>query len=417
MEQELTMITQNERQVLRGLAQKVAEIAALPIQGRRVNLWRCFNSLMPKRPMVLAYPEGGWRDLIPEKMVVCQNPILREWELVLRKKIYQFENIHDDQPVTEFFDIGWVVDFGDYGFKEEDLRTSDLGSFTWNPPIKTYDDVKKLHIRQMQIDRNETLRRVDMAKELFGDILKVRVHGPLWWSLGMTEKLIKLRGLEQVMMDMYDNPQLLHDIMKLLQEDTIKMIEACEKEKILSGNSGPDDFVGSAGVGAINELPAPNFEGNIRIRDMWVLGESQELVGVGADQFYEFALQYQIPILKRFGLICYGCCEPLDNKFDLIIKHLPRLRRVSVSPWCNREIAAEKLADRYIYSWKPNPSDICGPNVDYSFMENQIKETLQIAKGCCIEIIMKDTHTFNGDAQRITTWSQIASRIAKESVR
>ncbi|MHB9071396.1 MAG: hypothetical protein ACYC54_13645 [Sedimentisphaerales bacterium] len=416
MEQELKSMTSQERTILRELAKRLAEIAALPVQAERIGLWKSFNSLMPKRPMVLAYPEGGWRDLLPESVLVCQNEILRDWEITLRKKIYQFERIHDDHPVTDFFNIGWVVAFGDYGLHEENMRTSELGSFTWEPPVKSCEDVKKLHFRSIQIDRQETARRTDMAKQLFGDILRIRTHGPLWWSLGMTGTLIKLRGLEQIMMDMYDNPQLLHDLMKLLQDDTINFIETCEREKILSENYGSDDFVGSAGVGATNELPAPDFNGRIRMRDTWVLGESQEMVGVGPEQFYEFALQYQIPILNRFGLVCYGCCEPLDSKFDLLIKNLPRLRRVSVSPWCDRRIAAQKLTDKYIYSWKPNPADICGPSVDYDFFERQIRETLDIAKGCCVEIVMKDTHTFNGDIQRIAKWSKIASQIAEESV-
>ena len=145
---------------------------------------------------------------------------------------------------------------------------------------------------------------------------------------------------------------------------------------------------------------------------MWVLGESQELVGVGPDQFDEFALQYQLPILNKFGLVCYGCCEPLDSKFDLIIENIPKLRRVSISPWSDRSVAAEKLKDRYIYSWKPNPATICGKDVDYKQLEDDIRQTLDIAQGCCVELIMKDTHTFQGDPSRITQWSRIASDIA-----
>jgi len=403
-----------ERDILRRLAQRVAEIAAMPIQTQRINLWKSFNSLMPKRPMVLAYPEGGWRELLPESVLQCSNSLLREWELILRKTIYQFEHIYDDQPVTNFFNIGWVVSIGDYGLKEKNIRTAELGSFGWEPPVKTIEDVDKLHFRTIQVNRQETNRRVQLAKDIFGDILKIRIYGPLWWSLGLTGELIKLRGLEQVMLDIYENPELLHRLMTLLRDDALNMLNIFEKEDIFSLNSGPDDFVGSAGIGATDELPAPDFGGHVRPRDMWVLGESQEFVGIGPDHFHEFALQYQLPILERFGLICYGCCEPLDKKFDLLIKNIKRLRRVSVSPWCNRRIAAEKLCNKYIYSWKPNPSTICGGSVDYKQLEKDIQETLDIAKGCCVEIVMKDTHTFNGDVQRITKWSQIASCLTQK---
>jgi hypothetical protein len=68
-------------------------------------------------------------------------------------------------------------------------------------------------------------------------------------------------------------------------------------------------------------------------------------------------LPYQLPILSRFGLNCYGCCEPLDKRWEYV-KQIPRLRRVSVSPWSNRAFMAEQLGANYILSMKPNPADL-----------------------------------------------------------
>ncbi|MFW9973613.1 MAG: hypothetical protein ACFFDF_25760, partial [Candidatus Odinarchaeota archaeon] len=45
----------------------------------------------------------------------------------------------------------------------------------------------------------------------------------------------------------------------------------------------------------------------------------------------------------KFGLLSYGCCEPLDQKFDVVIRSFPNLRRISVAPWTNREVAAARL--------------------------------------------------------------------------
>jgi hypothetical protein len=248
-----------------------------------------------------------------------------------------------------------------------------------------------------------------------GDILRVRLHGALWWSCGLTQTLIALRGLEQAMVDMHEDPQLLHRLMAFLRDAKLWELELLEREGVLSLNNGPDDYVGSGGVGCTDELPAAGFDGHVQMRDMWVLGESQEFVGVGPEQYHQFALQYQLPILNRFGLVCYGCCEPLDRKFDLVIEHIPKLRRVSVSPWCERAVAAEKLGSRYVYSWKPNPATICGPAVHYEALEKDIRRTIEAARGCCLEIVMKDTHTFQGDPQRIARWSAIASRLALEA--
>ena len=404
-----------EAAVLRGLAAAVAAAAELPVQAERTRLWKGFNALRPERPMVLAFPEGGWRELVRLEVIECDDPLLRNWEMQLRQTLFRHEHLEDDWPVTRFFDVGWVVRSSGLGLEETRIRSEELGSYRWDAPVKSPEDMEKLHLPGVEVDRDETTRRVELAQSIFRDILDVRAHGPLWWTCGLTWTLINLRGLEQVMVDMYENPGLLHRLMAFLRDAKLHELEALEREGALSLNNGPDDYVGSGGVGATDELPAEGFGGRVRMQDMWVLGESQEFVGVGPSLFDEFALQYQLPILNRFGLVCYGCCEPLDHKFDLIIGHIPRLRRVSVSPWCDRGLAAQKLGDRFIYSWKPNPATICGPSVDYEALERDVRTTLEMTPGCCIEMVMKDTHTFQGDPTRIGRWCAMASRLAAEA--
>ena len=73
--------------------------------------------------------------------------------------------------------------------------------------------------------------------------------------------------------------------------------------------------------------------------------------------FGEFIFPYQLPLLERFGLNCYGCCEPLDRRWS-VVKQVPRLRRVSVSAWADWAKMAELLGDRYIFSLKPRPVDL-----------------------------------------------------------
>ncbi len=60
-----------------------------------------------------------------------------------------------------------------------------------------------------------------------------------------------------------------------------------------------------------------------------------------------------------FGLGCYGCCEPMDRKYDVVFRHITNLRRISVSPWSDVELAAENIRDRAIFSWKPDPARLC----------------------------------------------------------
>ena len=42
--------TKQEREILRGLAGQVAEIAALPVQQETIALWKALNGLKPVGP-------------------------------------------------------------------------------------------------------------------------------------------------------------------------------------------------------------------------------------------------------------------------------------------------------------------------------------------------------------------------------
>ena len=171
-------------------------------------------------------------------------------------------------------------------------------------------------------------------------------------------------------------------------------------------------YVGSGGLGWSDELPGAGFTGQVRTQDMWTLGESQESVGVSPRMFAELIFPYQLPLLERFGLTCYGCCEPVDNRWP-ILKQIPNLRRVSVSPWSDRAKMAENLGDRYIFSMKPNPASLAMETFDEERIRQGLRRDLQLAKGCHVEIIMKDNHTIRRDPSRVVSWVKIAREEAE----
>jgi hypothetical protein len=144
---------------------------------------------------------------------------------------------------------------------------------------------------------------------------------------------------------------------------------------------------------------------------MWGFAESQETVGVSPGMFAEFVFPYQLAILERFGLNCYGCCEPVDSRWH-ILKEIPRLRRVSVSPWANLPAMAEMLGDAYICSIKPNPADLAMDTFDEDRIRANLREALSITRHCHTEIIMKDNHTIRNDPQRVIRWARIAKEEA-----
>ena len=74
------MATVREKEVLRGLAGRVREIAELPEQKARRQRWYNHNDLKGERPLVLCFPEGAWRELVTEADLICEDNLLRQWE-------------------------------------------------------------------------------------------------------------------------------------------------------------------------------------------------------------------------------------------------------------------------------------------------------------------------------------------------
>ncbi|MBZ0287537.1 MAG: hypothetical protein K8I30_07975, partial [Anaerolineae bacterium] len=381
-------------------------LAVRPTEQAKRELWRRHNRLEKTRPIVFCDPENSWHEILPAEALRCTNPIARDWEFHLRKQIFWGEQMGDDYTVEPYFNVAHVHSKPDWGLVEQVVGGEHGGAYTWDSPIQTEADIDRLHAPTCKIDFDATNALAARAELLFGDLLRVRIKTTWWWTLGMTWTLANLRGLEQIMFDMLDNPHLLHRLMAVLRDGTLKMIHDLEAASLLYLNND-GTYVGSGALGWSDELPQPDFNGYVRPKDMWALAESQETVSISPRMFNDFVLPYQMPILELFGLTCYGCCEPLDNRWKYV-KTIPNLRRVSVSPWANREFMAGQLEDRYIFSMKPNPADLAMDTVDEDRIRAILRHDLEVSRGCHVEIVLKDTHTIRHEPQRVIRYVQIA---------
>jgi len=412
-------VSERDRTILRDLAKRVAEIAAMPEQAEKARLWTACNDLKPERPMI--YADQFWRDADRAWLALaCEDAALHGFEAALRRRIIRHEHIHDDCPIRNTFDVciqATESGYDDYGLKLETTSTGrEGGAYHIEPVIRTEEDLEKLHFRPIRLLPKETDLEAERAHDLFGDVLEVRRKGRTGWRYGLTRVLIHMRGLDQMMFDMCENPDMMHHLMTFLRDDYMREIDVYEEAGEVSLNNEPDNGCGSGGLAPTDDLPGEDLDGDKpSVRHCFCWGESQETVGVGPGHFDEFVLAYQLPLLERFGLVDYGCCEALDHKLDLLIEKVPKLRWVSVSPWANRALAAEKLGGNYVYVYKPNPSRICAETPDWEAAERDIRETVEIARGCPMHIVMKDVQTLCGEAERITRWTDMAARIVRET--
>ncbi len=401
-----------DREVLRRLAGQVAELAARPIEAEKRELWYQHNDLKPTRPVIFCDPENGWVEIIPPNSLECQNSVARTWEMTLRKEIFWGTQMGDDYVIEPFFNIPAVYTGLDWGLKEERVggEMGGASAIRWESPVKSEDDLQRLRFPEVKVDWPLTQRLLDLANEAVGDYLTVRLKTFWWWTLGMTLDLALLRGLGQIMYDLVENPELIHRLMSFLRDGTLHLLAQLEEQNLLALNN--DGYVGSGGLGYTHELPQPDFNGKVRPIDMWGFAESQETTAISPKMFAEFVFPYQLPILERFGLNCYGCCEPLNKRWTTI-SQIPRLRRVSVSPWADLADMADKLGDRYVFSMKPSPTDLAMDQFDEDKIRQDLRNALRITRGCHVEVIMKDNHTIRHDPRRVIRWVQIAKEEAE----
>lgn len=404
-------IDAHDRAVLSDLAAQVAELSARAVEAEKRELWYQHNALKPTRPMVYCDPENGWNEIITSGDLECVGELARQWEMTLRKEIFWATQIRDDRVIQPYFDVAHVYTESDWGMHETKIGGEDGGSYIWDAPLKSFDMLDQLRYPRIHVDQEATSQILALADETLGARLRVRLKTAWWWTLGMTGTLVNLRGLAQIMYDMLDAPAQLHRLMAFLRDGTLARLDFLERNGLLSLNND-GAYVGSGGFGWTHELPQADFAGQVRTVDLWGFAESQETVGVSPAMFEEFVLPYQLPILSRFGLNCYGCCEPLDKRWH-IVQRIPHLRRVSVSAWADVSRMAEALGDRFIFSWKPSPTDLAMDFFDEDRIRRATRETLRHARHCHVEIIMKDNHTIRGDPRRVVRWVQIVREEAE----
>ena len=122
-----------------------------------------------------------------------------------------------------------------------------------------------------------------------------------------------------------------------------------------------------------------------------------------------------MPIYERFGLIHYGCCDPIHRRLKEVRK-IPNLRKIAVSAWADKMICAEEIGKDYVFSNKPNPTYLAHTSFDEDLVRKDLLETKAICEkfGCPFEYTLKDLSTVAYRPQRLWRWAEIAMEVARD---
>lgn len=394
---------------LRALTSDVSAIAEKPVQNERRKLWRDQNSFAGTRPLI--YMRAfAFNEIVGEKDLACTDPFFRQFELYLRMMQFR-DSIGDDFIIEPWLTVNAVYQ------PDESLRwgvpaalggkPQEGGAAAFHPEIREEGDFSKLIAPHHRIDEAATKSRLEKLNDAVGDIIDVELNrGSIYqmWSMDISTDLAKLRGLEQIMWDAYDRPEFLHRLLALMRDSILAVHDEAER----AGDFSLSNHENQAMPYAL-ELTSPRAHApGVHRRDLWAFMAAQEFTTFGPDMFNEFILQYQIPILEKFGLAAYGCCEDLTKKIDYL-RRIPNLRRIAVSPFANARRCAEQIGRDYILSWRPNPSTMISTGLDEDFVRAHMREHFAIFKenGNHFDITLKDVETINRQPQNVARWVQI----------
>jgi len=401
-------LTRTDIDYLQGLAKQLAEAAASDVNQQRIANWKRHNDLGDGRPMVLISPEGGWAEIIAimDQHYEREHPCHRlEWWFL--SQLHTWYNFRCDNVLWSYLPVPTRIRRSGWGLEPRwHHSTTERGARAFAPVLTDQDDLAKLIPQTiLEIDYQATHQHQSFHEEIFGEHFPSRIEKVKHISYHLMQWYSALRGLEEMMIDMYEEPELLHQACRLYTDAQHAMLDRLESEDLIENNSD-NTYHSSGGNGWSEQFPPTGVTG---LKAMWGSAEVQELAQVGPAQHREFALAYEAELLNRFGRTGYGCCEDLTNKLDDLFELVPNMHRVSISPWADVQRCAEQLGGRRaIFSWKPQPAHLVG-QFNETTIRDYIANTVRICKqhDCQLEIILKDTHSCEQKPERFDRWSEL----------
>ena len=405
------MLSVNDKEIVHRLAAEVAETAALAVQEETRDRWRRLNATDSVRPMV-TIDQICWNEMnVDDELTLeCEDGECRGYEDQLRKILYRWKHFPVDMVVEPFIRVPKAVSNSAFGVAvQEDVAVSDptnsVVGHAFANQFTAEAHLEKIKTPVVEHDAAETARRLEVADDLFEGTLDVFEQGVDPY-LSVWDPISTWMSVEGVLYALADRPEFMAELARRVVNGYLSTLDQLEEQGLLCHHQSLIHCTGAY----TDELPAPGFDPERpRTKDLWMFGLAQMFSTVSPATFEEFEIDMCMPIYERFGLVYYGCCDPLDLKMKQVLK-IPNVRKISMSPWTDEERGAAAMKGDYVYSRKPNPAYLAWDE----FNEKEVREHLQTTvdvcarHGCPLELILKDISTVRYEPQRLWRWAEIA---------
>lgn len=399
----------HDLRVLRELAKQYMEIAFSDRHVKMRKRFKATNDLRIVRPPLIM-EEIPWHEFSIEEECVCHDDDLRKIEYRMRVQLYREKYFKCDN----FIEPVWVVNksyssSGD-GFEIDEHRVSvdrrnNIVSHQYMDVLEKEESLEKFHAPIITAHPDIDKRNKNTIEEVFGGIIPVEIRGE-YVAFSPWDRISMLRGVEPILIDMYDRPEYLHKIVQLFADG----MKAEMDQKDTLGLYDPNCISLHCTPGLITPKDQ-NESSCYTCKDVWFRTMAQMFSAVSPAAHDEFDIQYTIPLANRCAYTYYGCCEPLHDRIDKL-KQYANLRKIGCSPWANIEKTAEAINGEYVLSRKPNPAHVA-INTDPDVVRKEIEETVKVCikYGCPCDITLKDISTVGYKPQNLIVWAETASKV------
>ena len=407
---------QNDIDVLRQLAGQLADIAHLPAMAETRQLWIDKNALRPVRPLVLV-DELPWNEMDVDGFLRLQveDPFWRMIENQMRQTLYKWRYIPSDMVIDPWIAIPRAIDHSGYGLAvDQDIAVTDpnnnIVGHAYHQQLRGEDDLEKIVQPVFTENRSATEQRQSEAHTVFDGLLDVHMQGVNWY-FAFWDMLVEWMGPDHMLMDVVDRPEFLHAAIDRLV--TVSEVMALQAER---DGLTDDQNTRAHCTYTYNDFLPHSEPGEISLlMNCWCHGTAQIFGSISPAVHDELEFSYVHRIFRHFGAANYGCCEPLHDRIDLVRK-LPNIRKISCSPWCDMDIAAEQIGRDYVVSNKPAPAFVGGVSMNWQQVEHDLRHTVQACRRnqTPLEFILKDISTVAYDPRRLWQWGKLAMQIAQD---
>lgn len=300
----------------------------------------------------------------------------------LELQLYRFENFDDDTYLSPTIRLSYafvpILEISMYGMTPR--YASDSTPWCEGEPIISRE--KDLDVLpQLDFFNSGLMPKVHKwyreVKRIVAD-LPVSVDFPAY-VMGVFGLALRLRGFEQLLIDMYDRPAFVHRLMRRLVNDRKQWESECNR------------FLG--------------LERNAIILDNDDVGSPT----LSANLYKEFVWPYEVELARSHGGISYWhSCNCTDKLLDLI-KKIPGLQVFHVGPWNDIPISVEAMTPEIGLEVCLNPEEIIGSSEDE--LHTQLRQLVDVAKGKPITLradCFQTRHDLQTDLKLIKRWAGLA---------